>query len=45
MRSNANINPEWDAILGDDTMTGTGRLLGLIVVFVVVGGSVFHFLS
>jgi hypothetical protein len=41
--SNANRNPEWDAVLGDDTMTGTFRLLCLIVLFIVIGGSLFHF--
>jgi hypothetical protein len=43
-RDNANINPEWDMVLGIDTQTGTLRLLGLILLFVVVGGSTFHFL-
>ena len=43
--SNGNRNPEWEAVLGVETMTGTGRLLGLILVFVVVGGSIFHLMS
>ena len=43
-RDNLNINPEWDAVLGTDTQTGTLRLLGLILHFVVAGGSAFHFL-
>jgi len=42
--SNANVNPGWDTILGTDTMTGTRRLVGLVIVFVVVGGTVFSFL-
>jgi hypothetical protein len=42
--ANANRNPEWDAVLGDDTMTGTARLLGLIMFFIIIGGSVFHFI-
>ena len=45
MRENdANVNPGWDAILGTDTMTGTRRLVGLVIVFVVLGGTVFSFL-
>lgn len=40
--SNANRNPEWDAVLGDDTMTATARLMGLILLFIVIGGTVFH---
>ena len=40
--SNANRNPEWDAVLGDNTMTGTARLMGLIPFFIVLGGTVFH---
>jgi len=43
--NNANRNPEWDAVLGDDTMTGTVRLVGLIIVFVVLGGTAFHFIG
>lgn len=40
--NNANNNPEWDAVLGENTMVGTARLLALIVVFIAIGGTVFH---
>jgi hypothetical protein len=43
--SNANRNPEWDAIIGDNTVTGTIRLMGLIFTFAVTGGTVIHLLS
>jgi hypothetical protein len=43
--SNANRNPEWDAIIGDNTVTGTIRLMGLILAFVVPGATVFHLLN
>ena len=36
-----NINPVWDAVLGQDTDTAVMRLLGLVVVFVLVGGTLF----
>jgi hypothetical protein len=43
--NNANKNAEWDAVLGDNTATGTLRLVSLILLFVVIGGSVFYFLG
>lgn len=36
-----NINPAWDAVLGDDTDSGTMRLIGLILAFVLLGGTLF----
>ena len=36
-----NINPAWDAVLGDDTDSDTMRLIGLIVAFVLLGGTLF----
>jgi hypothetical protein len=36
-----NINPAWDILLGEDTNAGVIRLVGLILVFVVLGGSTF----
>lgn len=39
-----NINPAWDALLGEDTNTGVVRLVGMVLVFVVLGGSLFWIL-
>jgi len=36
-----NINPAWDAILGQNTEMAVLRLLGLVMAFVVVGGTLF----
>lgn len=36
-----NINPVWDALLGENTDGATIRLVGLIAVFVVLGGTLF----
>lgn len=36
-----NINPLWDALLGEDTNSGVIRLVGLVLVFVLVGGTIF----
>lgn len=36
-----NINPVWDALLGDDTNSGVVRLLALVAAFVLVGGTLF----
>ena len=40
--SNANRNPGWDALLGDNTATGTVRLMAMVALFVVIGGTVFY---
>lgn len=40
-----NINPAWDALLGEDTNTGVVRLVGMVLVFVVLGGSLFWILG
>jgi hypothetical protein len=36
-----NINPVWDTVLGDDTNAGVIRLVGLVIAFVVVCGTLF----
>ena len=36
-----NINPAWDTLLGEDTNSGVIRLVGLILLFVVLGGTIF----
>jgi hypothetical protein len=36
-----NINPAWDAVLGEDTDSATMRLIGLIAAFVILGGTLF----
>lgn len=36
-----NINPVWDALLGEHTDSAVIRLLGLIAAFVLVGGTLF----
>jgi len=36
-----NVNPAWDTVLGENTNSGAVRLVGLVVVFVVLGGSIF----
>lgn len=36
-----NINPAWDALLGEDTAGAAIRLIGLIAGFVAVGGTAF----
>jgi hypothetical protein len=36
-----NINPIWDALVGTHTDTGTLRLLGIILIFIVAGGAFF----
>ena len=36
-----NINPAWDALLGHETDSGTMRLMGLIVAFLLAGGTLF----
>ena len=36
-----NINPAWDAVLGQDTDTAVMRLVGLIAAFVLIGGTLF----
>lgn len=36
-----NLNPIWDAYMGDDTNTGVLRLVAGVVVFVVIGGTLF----
>jgi hypothetical protein len=40
-----NINPLWDALLGTDTTGAVPRLLGLVAVFIALGGSVFWLLG
>lgn len=40
-----NINPIWDAFLGHDTNSGVFRMMGLIIAFILVGGSCFHLLG
>lgn len=39
-----NINPIYDALLGHDTTSGVFRMMGLIVTFMLVGGTCFHLL-
>lgn len=36
-----NINPAWDAMLGNDTDSAVTRLIGLVVAFILTGGTVF----
>lgn len=36
-----NINPVWDAVLGDDTDGAVMRFVGLVAGFVVLGGTLF----
>jgi hypothetical protein len=36
-----NINPAWDAVLGEDTNGAVLRLVALIVTFVILGGTLF----
>lgn len=40
-----NINPIWDAFLGDDTNSGVFRLMGLVISFILIGGTLFHLLG
>ena len=36
-----NINPAWDAVLGEDTEAAVMRLLGLLAAFVILSGTLF----
>lgn len=36
-----NINPAWDTLLGDNTNGAVVRLVGLVGVFVILGGTLF----
>ena len=36
-----NINPAWDTILGHDTDKAVLRLLGLVLAFIALGGTIF----
>jgi hypothetical protein len=38
-----NLNPAWDAFMGEDTNSGVIRLLIGIVIFVAIGGTLFWF--
>jgi hypothetical protein len=40
-----NINPVWDAVLGHDTNGAVLRLVGLIALFVVAGGTFFSLIG
>ena len=40
-----NINPIWDALLGEDTGGAVIRVLGLVLAFIVLGGSAFGLLG
>lgn len=42
---NPDINPIWDAYMGEDTNTGVIRLVAGVVVFVVVCGTVFWMIT
>ena len=37
----SNIDPVWDALLGENTEKAVIRLVGLVLAFVVLGGTVF----
>ncbi|MDB5556738.1 MAG: hypothetical protein JWL86_6722 [Rhizobium sp.] len=36
-----NINPGWDAFMGEDTNSGVIRLVASVIVFAVAGGTLF----
>ncbi|CAN7365433.1 hypothetical protein [Rhizobium sp. LjRoot254] len=36
-----NINPAWDAFLGEDTNSGVIRFIASVIVFAMVGGTLF----
>ncbi|WP_157895499.1 hypothetical protein [Rhizobium sp. LCM 4573] len=38
MDDNANGNSLWNKVFNTDSIAGTGRIVGLILVFVVIGG-------
>ena len=40
-----NINPAWDAILGGNTDGAVMRLVGLIAIFVALGGTLFWLIA
>ncbi|MCB1448189.1 MAG: hypothetical protein KDJ87_21025 [Rhizobiaceae bacterium] len=39
--TDSNIDPVWDALLGENTEKAVIRLVGLVLAFVVLGGTVF----
>lgn len=40
-----NINPAWDSILGDDTDGAVMRLVAIIAVFTLLGGTFFWLIA
>jgi hypothetical protein len=40
MMDDTNVNPIWDMITGDSTTGAMPRMLGVIAVFILVGGTI-----